>query len=82
MPTVPGTEVIQGFLHNLAAWFQYIASLVSICTIAYGGIRHAAAHTAHAQAEAWRIVAAGAGGLVIALLAPTIVSIIRSLIPA
>jgi hypothetical protein len=55
---------------------------VAVCTIAYGGIRHAAAHTAHAQAEAWRIVAAGVGGLVIALLAPTIVAIVRSLIPA
>ena len=80
--TPPGTDVVQAFFANLAHWFEYIASFVSVCTVAYGGLRHAAAHNAHAQAEAWRIIAAGVGGLVVALLAPTIVAIVRGLIPA
>ena len=54
---------------------------MAICTVAYGGLRHAVAHTAHAQAEAWRIIGAGVGGLVVALLAPTIIAIVRGLIP-
>jgi hypothetical protein len=81
-PGGAGTAVIQGFLSNLASWFQYLAAVVALCTVAYGGLRHAAAHSAHAQAEAWRIVAAGIGGLVIALLAPSIVSIVQGLIPS
>lgn len=81
IPTPAGTSVIQTFFSNLTQWFQDIAGFVAICTVAYGGLRHTAAHTAHAQAEAWRIIAAGIGGLVVALLAPTIVSIVRGLIP-
>lgn len=61
---------------------QYLGSLVAVATVAYGGLRHAAAHSARAQADAWRIVLAGVGGLVIALLAPTIVSIVQGLIPS
>lgn len=80
--TPAGTQVIQTFFTNLAHWFEAIASFVAVCTVAYGGLRHAAAHTAHGQAEAWRIIAAGIGGLVVALLAPTIVAIVRGLIPA
>ena len=70
-----------GLLSRRFCLTSYLASFVSICTIAYGGLRHAAAHTAHSQAEAWRIIGAGVGGLVVALLAPTIVSIVRGLIP-
>jgi type IV secretory pathway VirB2 component (pilin) len=81
-PGGPGTAVIQAFLANVAHWIQVIASTVAVCTVAYGGLRHAAAHTAHAQAEAWRVIAAGVAGLVVALLAPTIVSIVQGLIPS
>jgi hypothetical protein len=82
IPLPAGTEVIQTFFSNLARWFEYIASFVAVCTVAYGGLRHAAAHTAHAQADAWRIIAAGIGGLVVALMAPTLVAIVRGLIPS
>lgn len=78
----PGAAVLAAFLQNLAHWFQYLAGLVAVATVAYGGLRHAAAHSAHAQAEAWRIVLAGLGGLVIALLAPTLVSVVTGLIPS
>lgn len=81
-PSGQGAAILAQFLQNLAHWFQYLASLVAVATVAYGGLRHAAAHSAHAQSEAWRIVLAGVGGLVIALLAPTIVSIVESLIPS
>ncbi len=81
-PGGPAAMVLTQFLQNIARWFQYLASLVAVATVAYGGLRHAVAHTAHAQAESWRIVLAGVGGLVIALLAPTIVSIAASLIPS
>jgi hypothetical protein len=78
----PGAAILAAFLENLARWFQYLAGLVAVATVAYGGLRHAAAHSAHAQAEAWRIVLAGLGGLVIALLAPTLVSVVTGLIPS
>lgn len=81
-PPGSGAAILAGFLANLTRWFQYLASLVAVATVAYGGLRHAAAHSARAQAEAWRIVLAGVGGLVIALLAPTIVSIVQGLIPS
>ncbi len=81
--TVPaGTAVIAGFLSNTAHWFEYLASFVSVCTLAYGGLRVAAAHTPRAQADAWRIILAGIGGLVVALLAPTIVAIVQGMIPS
>jgi hypothetical protein len=76
-----GAAVLAGFLQNLAHWFEYLAGLVSVATVAYGGLRYAAAHSAHAQTEAWRIVLAGLGGLVIALLAPTLVAVVAGLIP-
>lgn len=81
-PDGPGATVLAQFLQNLAHWFQYLASLVAVATVAYGGLRHAAAHSAHAQSEAWRIVLGGVGGLIIALLAPSIVSVVQSLIPS
>jgi type IV secretory pathway VirB2 component (pilin) len=81
-PDGPGAAVLAAFLENVVRWFQYLASLVAVATVAYGGLRHTAAHSAHAQAEAWRIVLAGVGGLVIALLAPTIVAIVTGLIPS
>ena len=77
-----GAAVLAAFLQNLARWFQYLAGLVSVATVAYGGLRHAAAHSASAQAEAWRIVVGGLGGLVIALLAPTLVAVVTGLIPS
>ncbi|HVB10106.1 MAG TPA: TrbC/VirB2 family protein [Bacillota bacterium] len=81
-PGGPGTAVITGFLANVAQWLEFIAGTVSVCTVAYGGVRHAAAHTSHAQAEAWRVIMAGLGGLVLALLAPTLVSVVQGLIPS
>jgi hypothetical protein len=68
-PGGAGTAVITGFLSNVAQWLQFIAGAVSVCTVAYGGIRHATAHTARSQAEAWRVIVAGLGGLVLALMA-------------
>jgi hypothetical protein len=80
--TVPAaTAVIAGFLNNVAHWFEYVASMVALTTIAYGGIRVAIAHNPRAQADAWRVILAGMGGLLIALLAPTIVSIIQGMVP-
>ncbi len=81
-PQGAGATVLTTFLGNVTRWFQYLASLVAVSMVAYGGLRHAAAHSARAQAEAWRIVWAGIGGLLIALLAPTIVSIVQGLIPS
>jgi hypothetical protein len=81
-PGGPGTAIITGFLANVAQWLQFVAGAVSVCTVAYGGIRHATAHTSHAQAEAWRVIVAGLGGLVVALLAPTLVSVVQGLIPS
>ena len=81
-PDSSGTAILTQFLQNVAHWFQYLASLVAVATVAYGGLRHAAAQSAHAQSEAWRIVLGGVGGLIIALLAPAIVSIVQSLIPS
>lgn|GEM_PF-5519181 len=81
-PQGAGTAVLAAFIENVTRWFQYLATLVAVATVAYGGLRHAVAHSARAQAEAWRIVLAGVGGLVIALLAPTIVSIVQGLIPS
>lgn len=81
-PDGAGAAVLATFLQNVTRWFEYLASLVAVATVAYGGLRHAAAHSARAQAEAWRIVIGGLGGLVIALLAPTIVSIVAGLIPS
>jgi FtsH-binding integral membrane protein len=78
----PGAAVLAGFLQNVARWFEYLASLVAVATVAYGGLRHAAAHTARDQAEAWRIVLAGLAGLVIALLAPTLVAVVEGLVPS
>jgi len=78
----PGGAVLAAFLQDMARWFQYLAGLVAVAMVAYGGLRHAAATSPHAQAEAWRIVIAGLGGLVIALLAPTIVSIVAGMIPS
>lgn len=80
-PSGSGATVIAGFIQNVTSWLEYITSLVAVATVAYGGLRHAAAHSPRDQAEAWRIVLAGLSGLVIALLAPTIVSIVRGLIP-
>ena len=80
--TDPGGMVLAAFLQDLARWLQYLAGLVAVVTVAYGGLRHAAATSPHAQAEAWRIVIAGLGGLVIALLAPTIVAIVTGMIPS
>lgn len=81
-PGGAGTAIVEGFLDNIVHWIQAIAGTVAVCTVAYGGLRHASAHNPHAQAEAWRIIAAGVAGLVIALLAQTIVSIVRGLIPS
>ncbi len=81
VPGGSGAAVIAGFVHNVTSWLEYITSLVAVATVAYGGLRHAMAHSPRDQAEAWRIVLAGIGGLVIALLAPTIVSIVQGLIP-
>ncbi|HVB11244.1 MAG TPA: TrbC/VirB2 family protein [Bacillota bacterium] len=80
-PAGAAGAVLATFLQNLTRWFEYLASLVAVATVAYGGLRHAAAHSARAQADAWRIVLGGIGGLVIALLAPTIVAIVTGLIP-
>lgn len=77
-----GTAVIAGLLSNTAHWFEYLASFVSVCTLAYGGLRVAVAHSPRAQADAWRIILAGIGGLVVALLAPTIVAIVQGMIPS
>ncbi len=77
----PATAVIAGFLNNVAQWFQYLASLVALATIAYGGVRVAVAHNPRAQADAWRVILAGMGGLLVALLAPAIVSIIQGMVP-
>lgn len=81
-PDGAGAAVLAAFLQNVTRWFEYLASLVAVATVAYGGLRHAAAHSARAQADAWRIVLGGVGGLVIALLAPTIVAIVAGLIPS
>ncbi len=81
-PGGAGTAVITGFLTNVAQWLQFIAGAVSVCTVAYGGIRHATAHNARSQADAWRVIGAGLGGLVLALMAPTLVSIVQGLIPS
>ncbi len=81
-PGGAGTAVITGFLTNVAQWLQFVAGAVSVCTVAYGGIRHATAHSARSQAEAWRVIVAGLGGLVLALMAPTLVSIVQGLIPS
>lgn len=80
-PADPGAAVLAAFLQNVVHWLQYLAGLVAVATVAYGGLRHTAAHSPRAQAEAWGIVLAGLGGLVIALLAPTIVSIVTNMIP-
>ena len=82
VPSGSGASVIAGFVQNVTSWLEYLTSLVAVATVAYGGLRHAAAHSPRDQAEAWRIVLAGLGGLVIALLAPTIVSIVQGLIPS
>jgi len=76
------TAVISGFLLNTAHWFQYLASVVAVASIAYGGLRLAVATSPRAQAEAWRVVLAGIGGLLLALLAPTIVAVVSGLVPA
>ncbi len=76
-----GSQVLAEFIHNVTQWCEYLAGIVAVATVAYGGLRHTLAHTPRAQAEAWRIVLAGLGGLVIALLAPTIVAIVQGLIP-
>lgn len=77
-----GSAVIAEFIGNVTRWLQYLASLVAVATVAYGGLRYAVAHSPRAQAEAWRLILAGLGGLVIALLAPTIVSLVQGLIPS
>ena len=81
-PAGAGAAVLTGYLQNVTHWLEYLASLVAVATVAYGGLRCAASHSPRAQAEAWRIVLAGVGGLVIALLAPSIVSIVQGLIPS
>ena len=81
-PAGSGAAVVAAFLDNLTHWLQYLASLLAVVTVAYGGLRYAVAHTPRAQADAWRLILAGLGGLVIALLAPTIVAIVQGLIPS
>lgn len=82
VPGGAGAAELASFLHNLTQWFEYLAGLFAVATVAYGGLRHTLAHSARAQADAWRIVLAGLGGLVIALLAPTVVGIVQGLIPS
>ena len=81
-PSGPGVAELTVFIQNLTHWFEYLAGLFAVATVAYGGLRHTVAHSARAQADAWRIILAGLGGLVIALLAPTIVGIVQGLIPS
>lgn len=81
-PSGSGAVVLSTFIQNLTRWFEYLAGLLAVATVAYGGLRHTLAHSPRAQAEAWRIVLAGLGGLVIALLAPTIVGIVQGMIPS
>ncbi len=78
----PGAPVIAAFLQNVTRWLQYLASLAAVATVAYGGLRYIVAHDSRAQADAWRLILAGMGGLVIALLAPTIVSIVQGMVPS
>ena len=82
VPTGAGAAQLGAFIQNLTQWFQYLAGLLAVATVAYGGVRQTLAHSARAQADAWRIVLAGLAGLVIALLAPTIVSVVQGLIPS
>jgi Na+/melibiose symporter-like transporter len=81
-PSGSGAVVLATFIQNLTRWFEYLAGLLAVATVAYGGLRHTLAHSPRAQADAWRIVLAGLGGLVIALLAPTIVGIVQGMIPS
>jgi type IV secretory pathway VirB2 component (pilin) len=78
----PGATVIATFLQNVTRWLQFLASLAAVATVAYGGLRYIVAHDARAQADAWRLILAGIGGLVVALLAPTIVSIVQGMVPS
>jgi hypothetical protein len=81
-PAGGGAQVLAAFLDNVTRWLQYLATLAAVATVAYGGLRYAVATSPRAQAEAWRLILAGLGGLVIALLAPTLVGIAEGLIPA
>ena len=82
-PAAPGAGagILAGFIANVTHWLQYLVSLVAVATVAYGGLRYALAHSPKAQADAWRLILAGLGGLVIALLAPTLVSIVQGMVP-
>lgn len=78
----PGASVVAAFLQNVTHWFQYLASLAAVAMVAFGGLRYVLAGNSRAQADAWRLILAGLGGLVIALLAPTIVAIVQGLVPS
>ncbi len=76
-----GATIIQ-LLNNVVSWFQYLAGGVSTAVLAYGAIKYMFAHSPHSAEEARRILTVAVLGLVVALLAPTIISLVTSLIPA
>ena len=84
VPTVGGSAAttITELFANLVRWFQYVAGGVSTAVLAYGALKHMISHTPYALEESKRIMTVAVVGLLIALMAPTIVSLITSLIPA
>ncbi|MDA8145777.1 MAG: pilin [Thermaerobacter sp.] len=83
VPTVGGNAAttITELFANLVRWFQYVAGGVSTAVLAYGALKHMISHTPYALEESKRIMTVAVVGLLIALMAPTIVSLITSLIP-
>ncbi len=76
-----GATIIQ-LLNNVVSWFQYLAGGVSTTVLAYGAIKYMMAHSPRAVEDARRVLTVAVLGLVVALLAPTIVSLVSSLVPS